>query len=1294
MRTRLHKPQSDHIGTHQSIIRRKVQPKLAKNKPDDLHEQEADRAAEEVVNKSHSKGDISTTTGSNAQTKPISQTLTPRVQLKEEENIQTREEEDIQLKEPEMSTAGMKDPIGEEDPIRMQEVQTKEEENVQLNETEEVQAKEDEDIQAKESVDSAETSVPDVSLQSTKGNGSSLPPDTLSEMESGFGADFSSVKIHTDSTSEQINSDIGAQAFTHQNDVYFNTNKFDPDSKEGEFLLAHELAHTIQQGAVPVKEGESEQEDQNSSLVNESEKSQQTTQSEKQTDNAPNLASSSITAATEKSTIIEQQQTVSDILQDNTDRFSETTGEEQENITEELHNEEVAIQNDADNPENKNQEESTVIQSPVQSNNQVLQTTEITVPENFDAQTELQKLREEIAITKLLLKQNKQQRIIRINSALTAEHALIDQTAKREISTVSVKYDQAISEVRKNLVVQKNTIEKERILAIGRVRQLTYEKLDLLDISVDGKRQEMIDAGNGYAERIEQYRDQLKQYTNEQTRQQKKQLSDTAASISSKKKYSSDKNKVKLIRGDLTDMAEGTRENIQASADELKTTLDENSNVMAGEFRDEAYESAEGLGDGSSEVENSIKDIQEAIIKELTTLGEQEIKQLEENAEDAVNALLSSKKELIDGITKQASEAKKNTTETTEQVKTQLNKAEVQSNTTLDKLLADTELETAELPDELVIELLENARATKEQIEQDDHDTGEQTVVQVAKELYSMANIVIEQIKAASLSGQKTADDISLRYEQGSTQLALGIVSGFGSLEVAADTEMTKAVSEFTAGMDQVIAEAGANWDVKYADGTNELKEKTEGVLAENRKAVNETIAEMPKRAEYLWKSSKWDRFWDNVGGFFEGLWEGLKELVGFLLQVLKWVLIALAVIALVLLAVLAIAALIGSGAFLAVLGAIGAAIAAISSAIGAIMAIGWLGAAVFWVGLAVGVGFFGAAIYQASTTKGLSGRDRWKIIGKGAFELITSFEMGWIAKIRFLKAGEKAAKWKSIVGFFGNSKAAKQFVRFADNQLDLANRLIGKFNGQLDQLNQLSSKFKNGLELEQLLNKVGGNPKKLETLMTFAGNDAAKLRQGLRRMTPDQLDDAMKHYDDMGKMLEDLKVSGKDSGKFVDDLKNRPTNKESMPEVDDFTKNKKNDKFVEETDKALQRPSWRQSEKDVAKKYPDYSEQKSYKNGKEVPYGTEGSTRPDLFKEGHSIEIKNYNVTKNTGKKNLEYELIRQYNDRLKHLPSGTKQTAIIDVRGQNISLKELKILKENIQVKAQKMEIIFITN
>ncbi len=46
-----------------------------------------------------------------------------------------------------------------------------------------------------------------------------------------------------------MSSALGAQAFTHGNDIYFNDGKYQPESSKGKHLLAHELTHTVQQGA-------------------------------------------------------------------------------------------------------------------------------------------------------------------------------------------------------------------------------------------------------------------------------------------------------------------------------------------------------------------------------------------------------------------------------------------------------------------------------------------------------------------------------------------------------------------------------------------------------------------------------------------------------------------------------------------------------------------------------------------------------------------------------------------------------------------------------------------------------------------------------------------------------------------------------------------------------------------------------------------------------------------------------------------------------------------------------------
>ena len=110
------------------------------------------------------------------------------------------------------------------------------------------QEKEEDVIQTKaEKVPNTATPSLESRLSTTKGGGSPLPGDTMTNMNAAFGSDFSGVRIHKDSSAVQMNRELGAKAFTNGSDVYFNSGNYNTQSKDGQFLLAHELVHTMQQ---------------------------------------------------------------------------------------------------------------------------------------------------------------------------------------------------------------------------------------------------------------------------------------------------------------------------------------------------------------------------------------------------------------------------------------------------------------------------------------------------------------------------------------------------------------------------------------------------------------------------------------------------------------------------------------------------------------------------------------------------------------------------------------------------------------------------------------------------------------------------------------------------------------------------------------------------------------------------------------------------------------------------------------------------------------------------------------
>ncbi|MBL7813091.1 MAG: DUF4157 domain-containing protein [Bacteroidetes bacterium] len=89
----------------------------------------------------------------------------------------------------------------------------------------------------------------DAGVRATQGGGSPLPMHVHREMGTKMGADFSAVRIHTGNHAAGMNDAIGARAFTVGSNIYFNQGEYDPSSPSGKHLLAHELTHTIQQGA-------------------------------------------------------------------------------------------------------------------------------------------------------------------------------------------------------------------------------------------------------------------------------------------------------------------------------------------------------------------------------------------------------------------------------------------------------------------------------------------------------------------------------------------------------------------------------------------------------------------------------------------------------------------------------------------------------------------------------------------------------------------------------------------------------------------------------------------------------------------------------------------------------------------------------------------------------------------------------------------------------------------------------------------------------------------------------------
>ena len=177
-----------------------VQPKLTIGQPNDKYEQEADRVAEQVVQQINSPQ--FSATGSNNPAPNTTEHGKPKLQLK---------------------------------PI----------------------------FQRRSAIEGEATPDLESSINRARGGGQALDVGLQRKMGQAMGADFSRVKVHTDAQSDQLNKSIQAKAFTTGQDVFFRRGAYEPSSRGGQELIAHELTHVIQQDQnklrqIPIQQGSNE----------------------------------------------------------------------------------------------------------------------------------------------------------------------------------------------------------------------------------------------------------------------------------------------------------------------------------------------------------------------------------------------------------------------------------------------------------------------------------------------------------------------------------------------------------------------------------------------------------------------------------------------------------------------------------------------------------------------------------------------------------------------------------------------------------------------------------------------------------------------------------------------------------------------------------------------------------------------------------------------------------------------------------------------------------------------------
>ena len=253
------------ILTHDiSRISLRPQAKLSISQPGDFYEQQADSVAQQVMRR---------------MAQPVNRQSVQRQQASDPEDLQMKsvdnfhtswlqrqqapEEEELQMK-PLVNTITplvQRQQASDPEDLQMKSVDNSHTSWLQRQqEPEEEEIPEDTEVQRSSMVQRrpstggiAATDDLETSIQQSRGGGQPLADDIKQPMEQAFGADFSSVNIHTDNNSDKLNKSIQARAFTTGQDIFFRQGEYSPGSNVGKELLAHELTHVVQQNGSAVQ---------------------------------------------------------------------------------------------------------------------------------------------------------------------------------------------------------------------------------------------------------------------------------------------------------------------------------------------------------------------------------------------------------------------------------------------------------------------------------------------------------------------------------------------------------------------------------------------------------------------------------------------------------------------------------------------------------------------------------------------------------------------------------------------------------------------------------------------------------------------------------------------------------------------------------------------------------------------------------------------------------------------------------------------------------------------------------
>lgn len=404
-------------------------------------------------------------------------------------------------------------------------------------------------------------------------------------------------------------------------------------------------------------------------------------------------------------------------------------------------------------------------------------------------------------------------------------------------------------------------------------------------------------------------------------------------------------------------------------------------------------------------------------------------------------------------------------------------------------------------------------------------------------------------IDAKQAEMQSQLDQHKTEVQTGSDELTSAIDTTLTSVTTDFDNEVNPKVEEIKGEMDTMTTEAcdeiktvkpamepelenavndtEEKWIENREAAESDISEKVDTGLEAQQESlsdfssrINDEFSSLPSKDRGFWESL-WEGIKDIgafIGGVFvgilEGLWEMLKGIWEIIITPAKWLLAAVVIIAAVI--VIALVAFFAGISF---------------------------GLAALIVGAIVGVGFMLYYFYQAATAEGLSPYERGKLVGRGIFEGLMAFAgTGVLARLgawvgRISKIGQIVSKVGGLGQFLRMAVWVDDVERLINiiNKTDDIGRLAGLFGkldnaadaaklldlidnvGDVGKIAQLLGEGRNISQMLRFIDDVG----KFGSVMDKVGDVGALVRlvEGGKITSLSQLDGLLTSLDDIGRV-------------------------------------------------------------------------------------------------------------------------------------------------------------------------------